>query len=172
MKGTDLLKLRSVLKAGKRLSDAQVAQLAELRHAENVGKYFVQVEKLSLRPGEELMSFVGTMLEAVQTNRIVLADGSLDAWLQGIFDDHVIVQDFNTGRFFKASFERGSDGSIVFSEPVEVRMEWVPTNPSAESSDEVERAVAKRAPAKRDFVEVSKSNDSKWSGVLPSRVWR
>lgn len=172
MKGTDLLKLQSVLKAGKRLSNVQVAQLAELRRTENVGKHFVQVGKLSLRQGEELMDFVNAMLEAVQTDRIILADGSLDAWLQGIFDDHVIVQDWNTGRFFKAGFERGSDGSIAFSEPVEVRMEWVPTNPSAESSNEVERAVAKRASEKRDFVEIGRSNASKWSGVLPSRVGR
>ncbi len=172
MNGRELLKLQSVLKAGGRLSDAQVTKLAELRRAENVGKRFVQVEKLSLRPGEELMDFVNTMIGAVQTNRIVLADGSLDAWLQGIFDDHVIVQDWNTGRFFKAGFERGSDGSIVFFEPVEVRMEWVSASPSAGSSDEVERAVAKRAPAKRTFVEVGKSNASKWSGVLPASVRR
>lgn len=172
MNGRDLLELQGVIKAKGRLSDAQVTQLAELRRAENVGKRFVQVEKLSLRPGEELMDFVNAMCGAVQTDRIILADGSLDAWLHGIFDDHVIVQDWNTGRFFKARFERGNDGSIAFSEPVEVRMEWVPAKPSEGSSDEVERAVAKRAPRNRTFVEVGRSRASKWSGVLPESVRR
>ena len=170
MKGKELLDLQKALRAGERLSDAQVVKLAELRRAANADRRHVQVGKLALRPGEELMDFVWTMMDAVQTDRIVLADGSLDAWLHGIFEDHVIVQDGNTGRMFKAEFTREGDGTIKFSEPVEVRMEWVPVNVSAESSDEVERAIAKRAPAERHFVELAKGSTSKWSGILPATL--
>jgi len=166
--GKQLLDLQKALRAGDKLTDAQVQKLSELRRAANEGRRHVQVGKLSLRPGEELMDFVWTMMDAVQTNRIVLADGSLDAWVQGIFDDHIIVQDGNTGRMFKSTFTRAEDGSISFAEPVEVRMEWVPINASAESEDAVERAVAKRAPEDRRFVELSKGSPSKWTGVLPS----
>lgn len=168
MNGKDLVELRKALESGEKLSNGQVAKLAELRREVNADKHHVRVGKLALREGEELMDFVWTMMDAVQTNRIILADGSLDAWLQGIFEDHVIVQDGNTGKMFKANFTRSEAGEIVFEEPIEVRMEWVPVSASAESEDEVERAVAKRAPVEESFVELTKSKASKWGFLPPS----
>ena len=170
-KGKELMELQKALKNGDKLTDAQVTLMAGLQHAANVSKRHIPVSKLALREGEELWDFTWTMMDAVQTDRIILADGSLDAWLQGIYDDHVIVQDGNTGRMFKANFTRAEDGSIVFSEPVEVKMVWVPVNaPAEDAGDDVERAIAKRAPRGLEFVDVSKKDESKWAGVLPSTL--
>ena len=169
-KGQELVDLRKAIQDGEKLTDGQVVLLAELQRAANVNKRQIPVSKLALREGEDLWDFAWMMMDAVQTNRIILADGSLDAWLQGIYEDYVIVQDGNTGKMFKADFTRNADGEIEFSEPVEVRMEWVPVAASAESEDEVERAVAKRAPQELDIVDVSKKDESKWTGILPSTL--
>lgn len=161
-----LRQIRQALRKGDRLSDEQVAKLAQLRRAMNAGKQHVAVSKLALREGEELWTFVDAVWMAVQTNRVVLADGSLDAWLMGIYDDHVIVQDGNTGRLFKATFERDAKGEFVFGDPVEVRQIFV----EIETSDDVEKAIAKRAPV-AEFVDVSKRDESKF-GFLPPALRR
>lgn len=168
---TVLRQIRAALRNGDALSDAQVAKLAEIRRAENVGKRHVRVHKLALREGEELMDFVWTVCDAVQTNRIVLADGSLDAWLVGIFDEHVVVEDGNTGRLFRAEFARDDKGEFSFSEPVEVRMEFVPVERTED--DEAEAAVEKSAGSER-VVEVAKAaaGRGKWGGILPASLRR
>lgn len=158
--------IASALKKGSKLSDDQVVKLAELRRQHNVGKQHVRVQKLALRPGEELWDFIDAICTAVSTNRVLLADGSLDAWLQGIFDDHVIVQDFNTGRLFKADFVRNEKGEFEFGEPVEVRQEFVPVGGSGE--DEVEKV---RRP---QYLEIAKSaiqRGRKWT-FLPNTFKR
>jgi len=166
--GQKLLGLKKALDSGERLSDEEVALLATLKREQNVGKRHVAVSKLALREGEELWDFMWTMVEAVQTNRIILADGSLDAWLQGIYDDHVIVQDGNTGRMFKANFTRDANGEISFSDPVEVRMEWVPVESAApEMGGEDVQRVEKRAAPEVKYVEVMKRSGGKWGGILP-----
>jgi hypothetical protein len=162
------------LKAGKRLSDEQVVRLAELRRSANVGKHHVAVAKIDLREGEELMDFVWTMMSAVQTDRIVLADGSFDAWLVGIFNDHVVVEDGNTGRLFRADFSRTEKGEIAFSEPVEVRMVFVPVERGDDGEEvEVTKARTVSPPAIERVVEVGKSaGASKWGfqrGTFGSR---
>jgi len=167
MNGKDLVELRKTLERGDRLSDAQVVELAKLRREASEKISHVRVGKLALREGEELMDFVWTMVDAVQTNRIILADGSLDAWLQGIFEDHVIVMDGNTGKFFKANFSRDASGEIVFEEPVEVRMLWVPVGEGA--GDETEKAIAKRAPEVEQILQLEKTAGSRWS-FLPSSL--
>jgi hypothetical protein len=160
--GSELVELKKAIQSGARLTDAQVRKLAELRRGENVVNHFVRVNKLALREGEELMDFVHAMIGAVMTDRIVLADGSLDAWLEGIFEDHVIVRDGNTGRLFKAPFERGEDGSIAFSEPVEVRVAFVEV---PKAGDETQKSVEKRAPDQ--IVNVAKRDVGKW-GFMPT----
>ena len=155
--GAILVELRKALEKGERLTDEQVVKLAELRRQENVERTFLPVRKVDLRAGEELHDFIWTMISAVETNRVILADGSLDAWLEGIFDSHVIVRDGNTGRLFRSDFTRTAEGEIEFSEPVEVRVEYVPT---ASAGDGVERS----APVEN--VEV-KFRKSLWGGVIP-----
>jgi hypothetical protein len=168
-----LQQIQRALRLGKKLSDEQVVKLADLRRADNVGKRHVQVAKIELREGEELMDFVWTMMSAIQTDRIVLADGSLDAWLVGIFNDHVVVEDGNTGRLFKSEFVRDAKGEISFSEPVEVRMVFVPVE-RGEDGEEVtsEKAVTKAAaPRIERTVEVMKSGSgSTWGRFLPSTL--
>lgn len=162
--GAELVELKKAIQSGARLTDAQVQKLSTLRRESNRERTFVRVGKLALREGEELMDFVHTMIGAVMTDRIILADGSLDAWLEGIFEDHVIVRDANTGRLFKAPFERAEDGGIAFSDPVEVRVAFVEV-PKADSEEE--KNVEKRAPD--EIVEVQKRDVGKWS-FLPNTL--
>jgi hypothetical protein len=168
---TVLRQIRAALRKGESLSDEQVATLAEIRRASNVAKRHVAVQKLELREGEELWDFVDAVWSAVQTDRIILADGSLDAWLVGIYDDFVIVQDGNTGRLFQAKFERNEKGEFVFGEPTEVRQAFVPVAAPKEDADEAEKAISKRA-ANVEFVELGKSKKGKWDGVLPTAFRR
>jgi hypothetical protein len=163
--GAELVELKKAIQSGARLTDEQVRKLADLRRTSNVDRRFVRVGKLALREGEELMDFVHAMIGAVMTDRIVLADGSLDAWLEGIFEDHVIVRDANTGRLFKAPFERGEDGSIAFAEPVEVRVTFVEIPRAEEGGEGAEKAVHKAAPDR--IVEIEKRAPGKW-GFLPT----
>lgn len=136
-----LTELALALQSDGRLDDQQVALLAEVRRKSNANRQFVQVEKLRLMPGEELMDFINSMFTAVSTNRVVLADGSLDAILQGIFDDHVIVMDGNTGRLFMSKFSRDANGEIAFAEPMQVRMTFEPVA----TGDEVQRRVEQKS---------------------------
>lgn len=154
--GKKLVAIRKALEAGERLSDEQVAKLAELRRAENAGRRFLPVRKVELRAGEELHDFIWAMISAVETNRVLLADGSLDAWLEGIFNDHVIVRDGNTGKLFRANFRRAASGEIEFEEPVEVRVEFVPVG-----GGDVEKA----APTEVVELELRKS---RWGAILGS----
>lgn len=107
------------------LPDAQFQTMAATIHKMNEGRQFVRVEKMNLTPGEELWDFVTALSTAVQTNRVVMANGSLDICLSGIYDDFVIVQDFNTGKFFKSAYSRDESGEFQFGEPVEVVSQFV-----------------------------------------------
>jgi|GEM_PF-3245275 len=144
-----------------KLDAAKFNDMMALQRKANEGKDFVRVRRLEMRPGEEVWDFVGAMVTAIQTNRVVLANGSLDARLVGIYDDHVIVQDGNTGRMYKSTFSRTSDGEFAFSEPVEVRMEYV----ECACSDGVEKRAADVV------VEVPRGGDRKW-GFLPPTLRR
>lgn len=164
MNTKELMEIQTALRNGSELSDSQVAKVAELQRVNNSQKRWVSVAKLALRQGEVLWDFISALVTAVHTDRVILADGSLDAWLHGIYEDHVIVQDMNSGRFFKAMFTRLEDGSFRFEEPVEVMMTFTPV----EMGDEdVERAVSKRAPIVQ-HLEVS-TVKRKWDGILPRR---
>lgn len=163
----ELLEIETAMRNGSKLTDAQVAKVAELRRDHNAGNRWVSVSKIALRDGEELWDFVGALATAVHTDRVILANGSLDAMLQGIYDDHVIVQDWNTGKLFKATFSRAADGSFSFGEPEEVMLIFVPVD-AGDEDDEVERAVAKRAPTVVERVNIGAAS-GKWAGVLPRR---
>ena len=158
----ELFEIEVALAKKERLTDKQVVKIAELRRQHNVEKSWIGIKKLALRPGEELWDFVTAMCNAVSTNRVILADGSLDAWLHGIFEDHVIVQDGNTGKFFKSGFIRNSAGEFEFSDPVEVMPVFVPVDGAA---DDAEKSVTKRAPEPVDMLDVSKSTAPKWSFI-------
>ena len=161
----DLGQLAAALRAGGRLDDAQVAKLANLRRGENVFKrHVVAVEKLEMRDGEDLWDFMDAMWTAVQTNRVLLADGSLDAWLEGIYDDFVIVQDGNTGRLFKAAFTRDLDGEFEFGDPVEVVATFTEVAPEGGA---VGLGVAKRAPDRVLSVDLRKRR--RWA-FLPTSI--
>jgi len=133
-----------------------------------MSKHFVHVRKMQLREGEELWQFVSALQQAVQTNRIVLADGSLDAWLQGIYEDHVIVQDMNTGRLFRADFTRDAKGEFTFAEPVEVRVAFVPIAGEGGGEGGGAEKLAKSDPGQ--FLDLDRVSKSRWADVLPPRL--
>lgn len=163
-----LRQIRQALRAGTALSNEQVIKLAQLRRTVNASKHHVAVSKLELREGEELWDFVDAVWSAVQTNRVILADGSLDAWLMGIYDDFVIVQDGNTGRLFQAAFTRNAKGEFEFGEPVEVRQAFLPV--VAADAEGVEKTVLKCVKVV-EHVDVAKLDDSKF-GFLPATLRR
>ena len=164
-----LRQIQRALHAGESLSDEQLVKLAQLRRTANASKQYVAVAKLALREGEELWDFVDSVWMAVQTNRVVLADGSLDAWLMGIYDDFVIVQDGNTGRLFKAEFSRNEKGEFEFEEPVEVRQAFLPV--VAPDDEGVEKTVLKCRKVET-YVDVAKRRDDSKFGFLPETLRR
>lgn len=161
MTSKELYEIQMALKAGDNLSDAHFVKVAELRHKDNEPKRFAQIGKFALRQGEELWDFIGALAGAVSQDRVILADGSLDAWLQGIYEDHVIVQDGNTGRLFRANFTRNDKGEFSFDHPVEVMSIFVPVDPAA--GDDMQKSIAKRAPEVSQIVDIAKSDAGKWS---------
>lgn len=144
---------RQIAKGG--LTDQQLRSYVDVVHKLNVGREFVRVEKISLRDGEELWDFIKALSQAVQTNRVVLGEGSLDVWLEGIYEDFVIVQDGNTGKFFKSSYERDSTGEFRFGEPVEVVAQWVDR-----------MLVEQSATTKSQIVEITKRGGGVFSGIV------
>lgn len=162
-----LRQIQQAIRVGDTLSDDQVVKLAQLRRSLNASNHHVAVAKLALREGEELWDFVDAVWMAVQVNRVLLADGSLDAWLMGIYDDFVIVQDCNTGRLFKSTFSRNAEGEFEFSEPTEVRQSFIPIDAPA-----VDGEIAKRAPVVEEYVDVSKRRDDAKFGFLPDTLRR
>lgn len=155
----------------KGLSDPQFAALRALQVAKQArGRRMVDVSavaKLSMRDDEELWDFITAMQVAVDVNRVVLANGSLDAGLVGIFDDSVIVRDWNTGRHFRSKFTRREDGSFEFSEPNEVRQAWLDVQADTQGGapEGGGGQKAKRVEVETVIVGTAKS---KWSGVLGS----
>lgn len=164
----ELQRIQRALQVGKRLTDAQVSTLGSIRRAVNAEHRFVGVSKaIELREGEELMDFAWTVMAAVQTNRVVLADGSLDAWLVGIFSDHVIVEDGNTGRLFKSEFSRDAKGEFTFSEPVEVRQVFVPVTTASPADGDQVAAAKSLTPAFELLIDISK-RARKWDFLPPT----
>lgn len=92
----------------------------KLHKQNNKNNKFVRVEKVQLNDNESLYDFTWAMYEAVEKDRALLGDGSIDIYLQGIYDDYVIIQDFNTGKFFKANWSRDENGLFSFSNVEEV----------------------------------------------------
>jgi hypothetical protein len=161
--GQELVALRKALEKGERLTDRQVVVLAALKRGQNAGRRFLGVARaLDLLPGEEIFGFLRALEDAVWTNRSVLADGSLDAWLVDVYSDAVVVRDFNTGKFFRAPFSRATDGTFAFGTSVEVRSEWVPVTPSAGEQVDTQRAAAPT------YAEIPRST-SRW-GFLPETL--
>ena len=163
---------------GKDLSDREVLILAKLRREDNLGKNIIPVSKLALNEGEELWDFISSLSTAVHTNRVLLGDGSMDIWIQGIFDDFVVVMDMNTGKLFKSTFKRNAEGEFDFSEPVEVISTFVEANRSEEGkvelkvgdgdmTEETVQRVAKSA-NRIEFVNLNKGGKSRWGGILGS----
>ena len=124
------------------------------------GRQLVQTHKLSLNQGEELWDFVESMCTACDVNRVILGNGSLDTSLVGIFEDEVIVRDWNTGKHFASKFTRDAGGMFDFSEPVEVRQVWIKAD--AEGLDDTTKAALA---ADVEAVEIKKGS-SKWGGLL------
>jgi hypothetical protein len=88
-----------------------------------MNKEFVVVQKMELLPNEELMDLVDKVCQCVGEFR---TKSERKVNLIGIFDDHIVVKDFDTGRCFKMQMERAEDGTVkVDGQMVEVRQTFV-----------------------------------------------
>lgn len=88
----------------------------------------VEVTKVELVEGEELQGLIKKVIDAVGRHK---GKVSKSLGLTGIYKDHVIARDFETGRFFRMKMVReGAD--VVLSDAEEVRQVFVPARQKTE----------------------------------------
>lgn len=96
---------------------------------------FVQVNKVELREGEELQSFIGSVIKALaqhkqKTNKSLM--------LAGIFKGFIVTRDIEKGTFFKVEMARSEDGLFKLGKVQEVRQAFVPVTQKKEKAEEQE----------------------------------
>lgn len=131
--GLNVLKsIQGKIQAGTPLNDAENTVLERIRKSiTNEQKRAplkpttAHVGKLTLRQGEELGGFLDALTAAVQRDRILLGAGSFDISLAAVFEDTVVVRDWNSGKYLRSKFTRATDGTIAFGEPEEVHQVFV-----------------------------------------------
>lgn len=116
---------------------------------------FVVVGKLDLPEGVEMWDFAGMIMEELTRQKAKL-DRSLS--LHGIFNDHIIVRDRETAKLYKLAISLDGDGTLVFGDQVEVRMEYVPVKTNKSEKSEVQKHVLSE--------EIRKRKVSFWHGIL------
>jgi hypothetical protein len=91
---------------------------------------FVEVRKLDLMEGEEVLELGNKVMNALAQNRKKLKR-SLS--LRGIFNDHIVAKDTESGTLFRIVMKRGDGGAIVLGELEEVRQVYVSTKKEKET---------------------------------------
>ena len=84
---------------------------------------FVQVHKVDLLDGEELMDLAKKVMAAITQHRGKIKKSLA---LQGIFKDHIVVRDMEDGRLFRMKLARSDKGEINLEGMEEVRQTFVP----------------------------------------------
>ena len=119
----------------------------------------IEVSKIDLREGEELQKVVRSIVDTLRSDDEVHKT-SKELGLRGIFKDHIVTQDFTTGRMFKFDLARDEAGTIKLSNPVEVRMTFVPVE--AKNADGTVTKSDEPAPK---YIEAPVAKGL-WAGVL------
>lgn len=84
---------------------------------------FVQVSKVDLMDGEELMDLAKKVMAAITHHRGKIKKSLA---LQGIFKDHIVVRDLEDGRLFRMKLSRSDKGEIALEGMEEVRQTFTP----------------------------------------------
>ena len=92
---------------------------------------FVVVEKVELLDGEEMMELAKKIMSAIAQNKGKL---NKSLALQGIFKDHIVVRDMETGKMYRMKLARSEGGEISLSGLEQVRQTFVPVKQAAEKA--------------------------------------
>lgn len=84
-------------------------------------KLFVEVNKVEMPEGMEMLDFGGTIMGMLAQAKAKLKKSLM---LIGIYNDHIVTKDRETGKLFKMSLAT-KDGEIDLGEPVEVRQQFI-----------------------------------------------
>lgn len=114
---------------GGRTIQVRCSQFQTLAQSEQ-GQQLIQ--RFDMEPGEELGDFLDKIYMAVY--KVESEDSWL--WMVAIFDDHIIVEDDATGKYFRYDMARDESGDVVLSNPVEVMVQYVPVTEGVQRSVE------------------------------------
>lgn len=101
----------------------------------------VEIAKVDLREGEELMEFVGKVHTAVEGLATVPAPWDKKQkiakyWLKGIFNGNVVVRERDTGKFYRMPLSRSEKGDLkIGPSKEEVRTAFVPVSSNVGKAD-------------------------------------
>lgn len=102
------------------------------------------INRFDLEEGEEFWDFMDKVHAALQ---ILGQQNDRRYWLIGLFDDHIIVEDNNTGKLYKLDMSRNEDGSVALANMTEVKIQYVPvTEAATRSADQGEGEGNESAP--------------------------
>lgn len=90
----------------------------------------VEIRKVELLDGEEMHQFGSKVAKAVRA----IMD---NAYLYGIYKDHVILREWRTGNFIRMDLRREGEG-VQLSNSQKVRQTFVPISSSVKKSDKGE----------------------------------
>jgi len=91
----------------------------------------IEVHKVELVDGEELMQMVDKVIAAVTQSKGKLKK-SLS--LRGIFKDHVVVRDAESGKMFRMKMTRDDKGQVALEGMEEVKQVFVPVKQKADGA--------------------------------------
>lgn len=119
---------------------------------------FIQIEKVELLDGEELMSLPRKIMDAMGRHKAKL---NRSLFLRGIFNKFIIAKDFETGRMFQMDMSRDQDGDILLGNPVEVKQTFVPVKQAAAKAEDGSDVKADDRPT---YIKLEK--ESLWKGIV------
>lgn len=108
---------------------ASISKMEEREMSEQ-GK--VEINKVELLDGEELQTLVKKVVDAITQGK---GKTNKSLFLNGIFKDHVITRDWETGKFFKMEMARDGD-AITLTGSAEVRQAFVPVGQKVEKAED------------------------------------
>lgn len=120
------------------------------------GKHMVEVEKVDLMDGEELMELPRKIMASLTRTKSKLNRSLI---LTHIFKDHIVTLDIETRKKFMMSMERDDKGAIKLGQPQEVKTKFVPVKENTTKSEDGVEVVETDAP-----IEVEVEEPGFWGG--------
>lgn len=110
----------------------------------------IEVRKAILRDGQELFDYVNEVRRAVTAHGM---KKNKSFWLVGIYTDSIIMKDYESGRYYKSTVSRDKEGYLALTDPLEVRMAFLPVGGKTEKADRVSR---EEVDALLELIDISK----------------